>query len=232
MSHSYSRRTQDQPSSYQCRHIFTEGRRCGGVCLRNEEFCYFHHTTRRPVEDAAARKARLGTFELIVPEDRAAIQLAICQVLERIASNDLDPRRAGLLLYGLQIASLNLPRPVAETTHMPFVEEVVHDETLGTLAPRATVEELEPISEATRILDELLEEGEFAACVPTIQAVGATKTPREPLTKLALQGTGFSPGGTGCCPRDISRRPSAIRETRLNVCRSLASHHLRRRSRG
>jgi hypothetical protein len=46
-----------------------------------------------------------------MPEDRSAIQLAIGEVLRRIASNDIDPHRAGLLLYGLQIASLNLPKP-------------------------------------------------------------------------------------------------------------------------
>ncbi len=178
MSHSYSRRNQDETQSYQCRHILPEGRRCGGVCLRNEEFCYFHHTTRRPVENAAARKARLGTFELVMPEDRAAIQLAIGQVLERVASNDLDARRAGLLLYGLQIASLNLPRPATAPEPMPFVEEIVHDETLGPLAPRATVEELEPVSEATQLLDELLGEGEFAPRIPSIQAVAEAETTR------------------------------------------------------
>jgi 2,3-bisphosphoglycerate-independent phosphoglycerate mutase len=27
---------------YQCRHIFTDGRRCASPCLRQEEFCYYH----------------------------------------------------------------------------------------------------------------------------------------------------------------------------------------------
>ena len=55
------------------------------------------------------------------------IQLAIADVLQRIASNDIDPRRAGLLLYGLQIASLNLPKPSA--TPQPFVpvDDTVED---------------------------------------------------------------------------------------------------------
>jgi hypothetical protein len=30
---------------YQCRHIFTDRRRCASPCLRQQEFC--HHTTRR-----------------------------------------------------------------------------------------------------------------------------------------------------------------------------------------
>jgi hypothetical protein len=47
-------------------------------------------------------------------EDRASIQLSIAEVLSRLAANDLDPKRAGLLLYGLQIASCNLPPAKAE----------------------------------------------------------------------------------------------------------------------
>ncbi len=40
-----------EPKRYQCRHIFTDGHRCGSPCLRHEDFCYYHHTTRRPVQD-------------------------------------------------------------------------------------------------------------------------------------------------------------------------------------
>jgi len=134
----------DSAKRFQCRHIFTDGRRCGSACLRHEEFCYYHHTTRRPVENPRQRRSRRSTFDLPLPEDRSAIQSSIGQVLRRIASNEIDPRRAGLLLYGLQIASLNLPRdpassrkdapPVPET-----VEEVTIDPALGPLAPRAEV---------------------------------------------------------------------------------------------
>jgi hypothetical protein len=144
---------------YQCRHIFTDGRRCASPCLRQEEFCYYHHTTRRPVADPRQRRSRRSTFDLPHPEDRSAIQSSIGEVLRRIASNDIDPRRAGLLLYGLQIASINLPRPsrtarqsrysgrtirdeedIPETT---LVEEIVIDPKLGTVAPRAEVVEKE-----------------------------------------------------------------------------------------
>jgi hypothetical protein len=161
---------EEDDDTYQCRHIFTGGRRCGSPCLRNEHFCYFHHATRRPVENAAARKSRLGTFEFTWPEDRAALQVSLCQVLERIASNDLDPKRAGLLLYGLQIASQNLPRATAEAKPAPFVEEVELDETYGPLAPRATVDSLLPMGPADRLLAELLEDDEPRK-VQTMQAV-------------------------------------------------------------
>src|ERR1700734_3403104 len=126
-------------TQYQCRHIFTDGRRCASPCLRQEEFCYYHHTTRQPVANPTQRRSRRSTFDLPLPEDRSAIQSSIGQVLQRIASNDIDPRRAGLLLYGLQIASLNLPRDLAPSraTVAETVEEIILDPVLGTLAPRS-----------------------------------------------------------------------------------------------
>ena len=96
--------------------IFTDGRRCGSPCLRGEDLCYYHHTTRKPVADATPQDPR-STFDLPLPEDQSAIQLSIGQVLQRIAANEIDPRRAGLLLYGLQIASLNLPKQPPRETH-------------------------------------------------------------------------------------------------------------------
>jgi hypothetical protein len=104
---------------YQCRHIFTDGHRCGSPCLRGEDLCYYHHTTRKPVADPQQRRGRRSAFDLPLPEDRSAIQHSIGEVLRRIASNDIDPRRAGLLLHGLQIASLNLPKPRPTATPGP-----------------------------------------------------------------------------------------------------------------
>jgi hypothetical protein len=144
------------PKRYQCRHIFTDGHRCGSPCLRREELCYYHHTTRRPAENPTERRARMSTFALPLPEDRSAIQHAIGEVLQRIAANAIDPKRAGLLLYGLQIASLNLPKaPETNRTTAP-VEESVTDPHLGTLAPRTEViPEETPLSPLAQIVAEL-----------------------------------------------------------------------------
>ena len=135
--------TTNETKQYQCRHIFTDGHRCASPCLRQEEFCYYHHTTRKPIANPRQRRSRRSTFHLPLPEDRSAIQASIGQVLQRIAANDIDPRRAGLLLYGLQIASLNLPKtvthPDAGTEPVETVEEITIDPTLGILAPRAEV---------------------------------------------------------------------------------------------
>ena len=137
--------TTEATKQYQCRHIFTDGRRCASPCLRQEEFCYYHHTTRRPVANPTQRRSRRSTFNLPLPEDRSAIQASIGEVLQRIAANEIDPRRAGLLLYGLQIASLNLPKPPAHRKAKPepieLVEEITTDPELGILAPRTELSE-------------------------------------------------------------------------------------------
>src|SRR5207302_3732046 len=132
--------TTETPKQYQCRHIFTDGRRCASPCLRQEQFCYYHHTTRRPVANPTQLRTRRSTFHLPLPEDRSAIQASIGEVLQRIAANEIDPRRAGLLLYVLQIASRNLPEPPAHRKAKPEPIEPVAQITtapeLGIPAPR------------------------------------------------------------------------------------------------
>jgi len=131
--------TKSTHKRYQCRHIFTDGRRCGSPCLRGEEFCYYHHTTRRPVEKCIERNLRMSTFVIPLPEDRHAIQASIAEVLQRIATCSIDTKRAGLLLYGLQIASSNLPRVQQAPPETPLLEEIVADPCLGYLAPRTEI---------------------------------------------------------------------------------------------
>jgi hypothetical protein len=154
--------TTETPKQYQCRHIFTDGHRCSSPCLRQEEFCYYHHTTRRPVANPKQRRSRRSTFHLPLPEDRSAIQASIGEVLQRIAANDIDPRRAGLLLYGLQIASLNLPKPQTLTKPEPqTVEEITIDPALGVLAPRTDISETaRPKSAVALLIERMLESKE------------------------------------------------------------------------
>ena len=138
MSQTYYSTEPDEETLYQCRHILTDGRRCGSPSLRKEHFCYYHHKIRRPVpiRELEARRGMQGVFELPNPEDRSAIQHAIGQVLQRIAANELDPRRAGLLLYGLQIASLNLLKNDQQVIPEAYVEAVEMDPEFGELAPQ------------------------------------------------------------------------------------------------
>ncbi len=148
----------EQITRFQCRHIHHTGHRCGSPCLRNEEFCYHHHINRKPVPKGEAQeriRARKAAFTLPRPEDRSAIQAAIGEVILRLAANELNPRRAGLLLYGLQIASVNLPprQPAADPANT--VEEVVEHPELGLIATPADFEKRE---KRGKTLEDLLKE--------------------------------------------------------------------------
>jgi hypothetical protein len=76
--------------------------------MRGEKFCYYHHQTRKPSADAQQRQARRNAFGLPKPTSRAAIQEALGEIISRIGHNAIDPRRAGLLLSTLQLASTYL----------------------------------------------------------------------------------------------------------------------------
>ena len=130
---------------FQCRHIRASGNRCGSPCLRGENFCYYHHNSRRPTK-FLGQIPHEAVFALPSLEDHASVQIALADVLARVAANSLDPKRAGLLLYGIKLASYNLRRmdPPSSNTRTPdphpsevdaVIEDIEVDPQLGPLAP-------------------------------------------------------------------------------------------------
>ena len=130
-----------------CRHIFVEGRQCGSRSLRHENFCYYHHTTRVPAPRVhISRTNHDEAFELPMPENRAAIQYGIGEVLRRLAATQIEHKTAALMLYGLSVASSNLSSGARYDTapdqpSEPIVDIVIDPEE-GLLAP--TDQPLEP----------------------------------------------------------------------------------------
>jgi hypothetical protein len=128
--------TIDPKRRYLCRHVFTEGHRCGSPALRGQSLCYNHNRSRRE----AGISGKSGTFPMPRIDDRASIQLALYEVLSRLAGGDIEYKRGSILLYGLQIASSNLPhRAKSDAQQQPQVEEVTSDYDLGDLAPIAEI---------------------------------------------------------------------------------------------
>ena len=134
MSFSYPKETRKT-----CRHLFTDGHRCGSPALTEEPFCYYHHTTRKPITNPKSRRSRQSTFTLPRCEDRSSIQHSIGEIIHHLTQNTLDTKRAGLLLYALQTASHNLPKPdpnakpvdILSTIHSNIVDDPTH----GLIAP-------------------------------------------------------------------------------------------------
>ena len=118
----------------ECRHIRVNGTKCKAAALRSHAWCYFHQgiyrsraTNPQPRTFSQPETVDYGCLPVTTPpktvtekpdlpielpliEDLSSIQLAISRILLALAANTIHPKRAGLLLYGLQIAAQNLPK--------------------------------------------------------------------------------------------------------------------------
>src|ERR1017187_5970652 len=86
-----------------CRHIMPNGERCKSPAMRGAQLCYFHSRIRRVT--GRRRSPEKKSIEFPIIEDRAAIQLAVIEILDALALNNIDPRRASLMLRALQISA-------------------------------------------------------------------------------------------------------------------------------
>ena len=91
-----------------CTHIKTNGTQCGSQALRGRRFCFFHKNWQGQRIQLNAQPATPLSFTMPVLEDADSVQVALMQVMRLILAGQLDPKIAGLLLYALQTASLNL----------------------------------------------------------------------------------------------------------------------------
>ena len=94
-----------------CWHIKTNGTQCGSPALRNGTFCY-NHRESRPQRVKVRGEGGKGSTPVLVPvfEDASSIQMMVRQVAILVLEGKIDNKRAGLVLYSLQIASSNLKR--------------------------------------------------------------------------------------------------------------------------
>ncbi len=100
-----------------CQHIKINGDRCGAPALHERKFCRFHNccgSVEFDISTSAADPAAF--FHLPTLEDAASIQATSTQVCEHLLHRRLDPKKAGVVLYGLQVALSNLDRPSEENT--------------------------------------------------------------------------------------------------------------------
>ena len=85
-----------------CRHIKPNGLRCESPALKDMNFCYFHSKLHSL---GAEPGDKFGPMRLPLPEGPAAIQLSIAKITDALINGRIDPKRAGQLLYAMQIAS-------------------------------------------------------------------------------------------------------------------------------
>ena len=106
----------DLSRDQQCFHYQAPtGERCGSPALKGQYYCY-HHIVKN-----AARSNRtflidpeITCMEIPPIEDRASIFIALAAVVHRLAENTIDTRRAGQMIYGLQVAMRALEPPPSQ----------------------------------------------------------------------------------------------------------------------
>jgi len=91
-----------------CQHLKVNGTQCGSPALRRRRFCFFHVRARDQHARLLADQFAQSCFQPPVLEDANAIQMALSEVIQRLAYGRIDHKAAGLMLYALQTAAVNL----------------------------------------------------------------------------------------------------------------------------
>lgn len=103
-----------------CTHVKVNGARCGSPTMRDEQFCYFHQRLLRGVKTPP--NVRIHPVALI--EDEESIQVSLMEVINALARNHIDLRRADLILKALFIAVKNSRRVRFHVSESEMVREV------------------------------------------------------------------------------------------------------------
>jgi hypothetical protein len=115
----------------ECRHIMPSGSKCKSPALRESAFCYYHVNVRR----STGPRNVFDDIKLPPLEDNCGVQIALSEVLGALVASRIDARRAGLLLYGLQIAAqINRRSGIV----LNPVRSIEHDTEGNALAPEKT----------------------------------------------------------------------------------------------
>jgi hypothetical protein len=108
-----------------CQQIKLDGEPCRAAALRGKKFCYYHLHSGPPPKDVS----NLGAipqvqFHLPLLDDATSIQATITLVCEHLLHRRLEPKKAGILLYAMQVASSNLSRLNSEDKNERRTREV------------------------------------------------------------------------------------------------------------
>ena len=87
----------------ECGHIMPSGLHCKSPAMRGSAFCYFHGRAPRPARPA--RPLEVQHRDALPSSAPVDAPLAVNQIMQALAANRISPRRAAILLQGVQMAS-------------------------------------------------------------------------------------------------------------------------------
>jgi hypothetical protein len=117
-----------------CQHVKMNGTQCGSPALRSRRHCFFHERIRRERAKIAADASAQRRFDLPLLEDANSVQVALMKVIQMLGSGRMDHKTAGLILYALQTASVNLRNAefeAGDATDVVIDRDDVHRTSLG-----------------------------------------------------------------------------------------------------
>jgi len=117
-----------------CQHIKMNGTQCGSPALRNRRQCFFHERIRRERAKIAKDMSAQRRFDLPLLEDANSVQVALMKTIQMLGAGRIDHKTAGLMLYALQTASVNLRNAefeADEATDVVIDRDDVHRTSLG-----------------------------------------------------------------------------------------------------
>jgi hypothetical protein len=91
-----------------CRHTRTNGLRCKSPAKDTSAFCHFHQKQRRTRPSTIGPEPALSRHVLHPLGDFQSIQQALGMVMSALWSGQLSTKKAGPMLYALQLASTEL----------------------------------------------------------------------------------------------------------------------------
>jgi hypothetical protein len=97
-----------------------DGTVCKSPKMKNDIYCYAHYQMR---------KARAENLLLPALTDANAIQMAVMLVQRALIDDEITEKKAGLLLYSIQIAATNAPKTTFGQADAEMVTEIQPEET-------------------------------------------------------------------------------------------------------
>jgi hypothetical protein len=90
----------------ECLHTLKNGKKCRAIALRNQPWCYFHepfYCKRPAVRKRTPLPPRPAATQHSSHARVPSVQSALSRILQALAVDSIDSKRAGLVLYRLQI---------------------------------------------------------------------------------------------------------------------------------
>ena len=166
-----------------CQHVKVNGTQCGSPALRRRRHCFFHERIRRERAKIAADTSAQRGFDLPLLEDANSVQVALMKTIQMLGAGRMDHRTAGLILYALQTASVNLRNAefeVRRVTDVVIDRDDVHRTSIN--GPQWFEEDFED-----QVEDEVEKKDEAEDKVDDEPAVAAAQVAVRPAPKKSAQ---------------------------------------------